>query len=378
MVDLLVIQPTPFCNINCSYCYLTDRSNPNKISLATVERIIYSLISDDNLGSHLSLVWHAGEPLALSPSFYKPFFQLFSKMLDPRKISVQHSIQTNATLITEEWCEFIQEYDIRIGVSVDGPKHIHDAKRVTRSGKGTFDKVIVGLELLKKNNINFHGIAVVGDQTLDYPEEFFNFFYYNGFYHLGLNIEEVEGGHAESDVFKESLSEKVKFFYSRLFDLYMKSDKHMRIREFDNSLNAILRQPETIDIRNVNTNSHQNRPMAIISVDYLGNFSTFSPELIGQSAKEYNNFIFGNIRETTFKNPTRGDLLKIISKEINAGIKKCKKECDYFWLCGGGAPANKYFENSTFNSSATNYCKYNIKVPTDLVIAFLEKELNIV
>lgn len=118
--------------------------------------------------------------------------------------------------------------------------------------------------------------------------------------------------------------------------------------------------------------------MSIISVDYLGNFSTFSPELIGQSAKDYNNFIFGNILETTFRQAQKGDLLKIISKEINSGIKKCKKECDYFSVCGGGAPANKYFENGTFNSSATNYCKYSIKVPTDLVIGHLEKELHIV
>jgi uncharacterized protein len=376
-IDLLVIQPTPFCNINCSYCYLPDRDNPKKISIAIIESIINSLVTDKLLSNQLSIVWHAGEPLVLAPSFYKPFFQLIQSKLSPLGISIHHSIQTNGTLITQEWCDFIKEYQIRIGISIDGPKEVQDANRKTRNGKGTFENVLNGIQLLQLNNIDYHGIAVVSEHSINDPEAFFTFFYTNGFYNLGLNIEEVEGIHQESSIFSESLFDKVVSFYSSLFRLYMESDKHMSIREFDRCLDSILRNPETPDITKLITETHQNKPMAIISVDYQGNFSTFSPELIGQPAEQYNNFIFGNVLETGFSDPKGKRLLQNITADINSGIEKCKRECDFFHVCGGGAPANKYFENGTFNSSETKYCKYNIKVPTELVLSFLEEKLSI-
>lgn len=376
-VDLLVIQPTPFCNINCSYCYLPDRSNPNKISIETVSRIIDTLIIDKILNGHLSIVWHAGEPLVLSPSFYRPLFTLIAHKLQSSGISVQHAMQTNGTLITQEWCDFIIEQDIRIGVSIDGPQPVHDANRKMRNGSGTFDKVIKGINLLKENSIKYHAIAVVNETSINNPKEFFYFFYANGFYELGLNIEEVEGVHERSAIFSDSLYEKVFLFYDSLFSLYLESDKHMRIREFDRCMDAILRDPNHLDITKLVAETHQNKPMAIISIDYKGNFSTFSPELIGQKSKEYSDFIFGNIHTSGFNSAVKKYLLKHITLEINKGIKKCKKECDYFHVCGGGAPANKYFENGTFNSSETKYCKFNIKVPTQIILTYLENKLLI-
>jgi uncharacterized protein len=377
MVDLLVIQPTPFCNINCSYCYLPDRTNPKKITIDIIERIVNALIDEGLLSKHLSVVWHAGEPLVLPPSFYAPLFQLLESKLQPLGVSIQHSIQTNGTLITQEWCDFIKKYDIKTGVSVDGPKAIHDANRKTRSRSGTFDKVMHGIKLLQSNNIQYHGIAVVSEYSVDDPEGLFTFFYNNGFYHVGLNIEEIEGVHQQSAVFSDALHEKTVSFYARLFELYNASDRHMGIREFDNCIDAILRNPETPDITKLMAETHQNKPMSIISVDYQGNFSTFSPELIGQQSKDYNNFIFGNIQQTGFSHPTEEYLLQLATNDIQAGIEKCKNECDFFHVCGGGAPANKYFENGTFNSSETKYCKYNIQVPTEIVLGFLEKQLAI-
>ena len=205
----------------------------------------------------------------------------------------------------------------------------------------------------------------------------FDFFYDNGFYELGLNIEEIEGINQHSAIFETSLYDKSVAFYSRLFKLYQDSDKHMGIREFDRCLDAILRNPGTLDIKRLSTNTHQNIPFGIISVDYNGNFSTFSPELIGQPNTYYNNFIFGNVLNNAFFNLKSNRILKELAGDINKGIKKCKKEREFFHLCGGGAPANKFFENGSFNSSETNYCKYNVKIPTELVLNYLEEKLNI-
>jgi len=376
-VDLLVIQPTPFCNINCSYCYLPDRTNSKKITADIIEHIADALIKDRLVGPRLSIVWHAGEPLVLPPGFYLPFFQLLESKFRPQGIIIQHTIQTNGTLITQDWCNLINQYGIKTGISIDGPREVHDTHRKTRSGKGTFDAIMNGLRLLQANNIPYHAIAVVTEKTLEDPDAFFDFFSENGFYQLGMNIEEIEGEHRQSSVFSEAVYEKVIAFYSRLFELYMTGDKHFRVREFDACLQAITRDPQLLDITRVTTQSHQNSPLAILSVDYQGNFSTFSPELIGQVAPEYNNFILGNILTTGFADVKQKSLLQKLSSEINQGIKKCKKECDFFHVCGGGAPANKYFENGTFNSSETKYCRYNIKVPTELVLSYMEKRLSI-
>lgn len=376
-VDLLVIQPTPFCNINCSYCYLPERSNPNRISAEVVDKIAESLLHDHLVTKKLSIVWHAGEPLVPAPGFYRPLFQLLASKLGPEGTSIQHHFQTNGTLLTQEWCDFILEYGISIGISIDGPKEVNDAKRKTRSGKGVFDKIMEGIGLLRFNKIPYHGIAVVSETSIDDPDGFFEFFYTHGFYQLGLNIEEVEGVHRHSSVFSEEVCERVTGFYGRLFELYMDSDKHMKIREFDRCLEAILRQPDVLDITKLSYESHQNTPMAILSVDYQGNFSTFSPELIGQKAPAYNDFILGNILTEHFLQPRRKDILQTLTNEINLGIKKCRQECSFFNVCGGGAPANKYFENGTFHSSDTRYCNFNIKIPTELVLSYMERKLHV-
>jgi uncharacterized protein len=286
-------------------------------------------------------------------------------------------MQTNGTIITQQWCDLIIKYDIKVGISIDGPREVNDASRKTRNGRGTFDKIMEGIAILQQNNIPYHAIAVLNEKSLYNPDEFFDFFYNNGFYELGLNIEEVEGIHKHSSLFEENTFGKLVSFFSRIFDLYKRSDGHMAIREFDRCMEAILREPGRLNIKKLSTETQQNIAMLILSVDYMGNFSTFSPELIGQPNKEYANFIFGNIFQNTFSDIKQNKLFKSVQNDIDKGIQKCKAECDFFYVCGGGAPANKFFENGSFNSSETNYCRYNIKIPTELILSYLEEKLQI-
>ena len=377
MLDLLIIQPTPFCNINCSYCYLKDRLNAARISVETVEQICDRVLEGNLVGDRLTIVWHAGEPLVIPVKYFRDLILAINRKFD-RKVVIEHSIQTNGTLITQEWCDLINEFDLKIGVSIDGPDFINDNNRRTRSNKGTFDKIVEGIKLLDKNRIKYHAIAVVSEFSLDYPDEIFDFFYTNGFYHLGLNIEELEGVHVNSSVFGDHLYEKATWFYKRLFQRYLESDSHMTIREFDSAANAMLRFPQIMDITKIQTKSHQNTPFAILSVDYQGNFSTFSPELIGQDAPLYKDFVFGNVYRDSFKSAHADKVLKAISKEIRRGISHCRRECAFFSICGGGAPANKYYENNSFSSTETNYCKYNLQIPSSIVLEYLEEKLQVI
>jgi uncharacterized protein len=375
MIDLLIIQPTPFCNINCSYCYLADRDNKNKITREIIELIARRVIESKLYAKEITVVWHAGEPMVLNVKYFSELIQILNKNFLAANIDVVHSIQTNGTLITQDWCDLINKYKIKIGISLDGPEFINDVNRKTRNGKSTFTLVMKGINLLRENKIKYHAIAVISELSLQYPDEIFDFFYENDFFQLGLNIEELEGINLTSSLFTSNFYTQVETFYKKLFERYICSDNKMIIREFENGFNAVLSDPTFIDIRKREMHSHQNEPFGIITIDYLGNFSTFSPELIGQKNELYNNFILGNICDSSFKKPKQANVFKSITREINAGVKKCKKECQFFYVCGGGAPSNKYYENNSFNSTETNYCRYTIQIPTLIALSYLEEKV---
>src|ERR1044072_3993004 len=341
-IDLFVVQPTTFCNIDCKYCYLPDRAVKKRLSPEVLQTALKQLKSDRLIGSSFTLVWHAGEPLATGLTHFRELAETVDDCPRRENINIQHSIQTNGILINQEWCDFFKKYDVRVGVSVDGPQFIHDANRLTRNGKGTFDLVMKGIGFLRKNDIPYHAIAVVTEQSPAYPEELFTFFQQNGFYNLGLNIEEIEGITSSSSLQDDDLLEdKFHRFWKRIFDLYKDSDQKMKIREFDHLLRSIFRFPKVKDIRKLEPNSHQVAPFAIITMDTDGNFSTFSPELLGQVSPEFNNFVFENIKDGGFMKAPNKSIFKAAKRDIKQGVKKGRDPCQYFYLCGGGAPSNK-------------------------------------
>src|SRR6266849_5912682 len=131
-IQLLVIQPTRFCNIDCRYCYLPDRANKSVVAEATLANLFSQVFASGWVRDGLSVVWHAGEQMVLPIGFYRDAFQMVDR-LKPAALSVMHSFQTNGTLINKAWCEFFAEEQVNLGVSIDGPRRLHDRNRVTRS-----------------------------------------------------------------------------------------------------------------------------------------------------------------------------------------------------------------------------------------------------
>lgn len=367
---LVIIQPTPFCNIDCRYCYLPDRTSTKKISLATLEKIFSLLFSNRFVSDEVSIVWHAGEPMVLPISFYRGAFDLIEQFQGPN-LKIKNSFQTNGTLITQEWCDFINESGLKIGVSVDGPQFIHDQYRKDRLDKGTFKKVRRGLELLAKNSISFSTIAVLTDFSLDYPEEIFNFFLELGAEEVGFNIEETEGANRTSSLERDGAIGRYAVFLERIIAARERSGKKMRIREIDTTIRHILRS-------NLPLQSTENTPGVILNFDCDGNVSTFSPELLTVNHPRFGNFSFGNVwsmadLEETFKSQK----FLAVNSEIQKGVSLCKERCDYFAFCGGGAPSNKLSENDAFDTTETLTCRLRIKMTVDVVLDYLERRSNI-
>src|ERR1019366_2875804 len=157
-LEILLLQPTPFCNINCDYCYLPNRNFRDRMSMDTIKSSVQMVIDAGLVDERLSIVWHAGEPLVLPVAYYEEAFSLIQSTVNGR-FEVIHNFQTNGSLIDDAWCKFATKHPVRIGVSIDGPSFLHDLHRKTRTGKPTHAQCMLGVQRLKECGISFHVIS---------------------------------------------------------------------------------------------------------------------------------------------------------------------------------------------------------------------------
>ena len=365
-LELLVIQPTPFCNLDCSYCYLPDRSNKRKMTLETLEKTFNWVFSSGLVRQPFTLLWHAGEPMVLPASFYEQA----TLKLEPCNVSgfeVTQSFQTNATLVNDAWCEFIRRRSIQVGVSVDGPDFLNDRHRMTRKGGGTLENVLRGMRMLRDHHIPFDVITVLTSTSLDYPDELFDFYIEHAVTSVAFNVEEIEGPHVTSSLSGSGIEPRFRQFYSRFMDLALASDPPLRVREFDSAYNSIShhQQPDT--------RTQECRPFAILNVDYEGNFSTYSPELLGLTSPRHGSFALGNVARDTLESALAIPRFVVLDDEIRRGVDMCQKTCRYFPFCGGGPPGNKFFENGDFATTETLSCRLHKKATFDVALDKLEQ-----
>ena len=342
------------------------------MSHETLRAAVRGIFATDLSKESLVFVWHAGEPLAVPIPWYREAFEIIREEA-PEGLKIIHTFQSNGMLIDEKWCEFIKEWNLSIGLSIDGPARIHDAHRKTRKGEGTHGRAMQGLRLLRSHGIEFYVIAVVTLDSLGYADEIFDFFVENGIMHFGLNIEEKEGVNTGSSL-ESDQGDGIEDFFRTMFRRQQESGGSVTIREFDFARQRIMSRNRAASEEFVYENE-QVRPFGILSVDWQGNFSTFSPEMLGVLTKEYGSFSFGSFLKGGIESAVAGEKFLSAFGDIKAGVEKCRAECSYFNLCGGGAPANKYFENGSFDSTETAYCRNVIQLPISIALEDLEKGL---
>jgi uncharacterized protein len=360
-IETVVVQPTPFCNINCSYCYLPDRNVTTVIKQSTIVALFEKVFSSGWVGDSLSVIWHAGEPLVVPIAFYEHAFDAID-LLRPESVTIRHSFQTNGMLLTTEWCEFIRRRDVNIGVSVDGPRHLHDAHRVTRTGRGTFDRTIEGIRLLRAESVPFHVISVLSRAAMDAPREMLDFYVSEGIEDICFNVEESEGSHVSRLFAAADAQERFKQFLSTFWKLSRQSDRIRFIREVDGMLPRVFRPDGSI------LSNAQVEPFGMLNVDCLGNVSSFSPELLGLKNAAYQNFIIGNVESDSMEEMDRSPAMLAMASDVASGVEVCRQNCDYFSVCGGGAPVNKLAENGSFRTGRTAFCSLTQIVPIDLIL----------
>ncbi|MEN8040537.1 MAG: anaerobic sulfatase maturase [Actinomycetota bacterium] len=175
----VLAKPTgAICNLACTYCFFLDKEllyegDRFRMSEAALENHIRSLIAAHRI-PQVTVAWQGGEPTLMGIDFYRKSIEFEREYRKPG-MTFLNTMQTNGTLLDDEWCEFFAENDFLIGISIDGPRELHDAYRVNKRGEGSFDKVIRGLRLLQKHGVEYNVLTTVNRINGDYPLEIYRF-----------------------------------------------------------------------------------------------------------------------------------------------------------------------------------------------------------
>ncbi|GEM81503.1 anaerobic sulfatase maturase [Vibrio superstes] len=169
------------CNIDCTYCYYLDKkellnystSESKVMSDEQLETYVRQYIEAQNT-PEIIFSWHGGEPTLLGVDYFKQVV-LLQKKYCPEYSSITNDIQTNATLLDDEWCRFFKQHDFVVGVSIDGPEAVHNRYRTNKAGRGTFKQTMKGIELLKKHQVTFATLSCVNDVSVEHPLEVYRF-----------------------------------------------------------------------------------------------------------------------------------------------------------------------------------------------------------
>ncbi|MEA4996502.1 MAG: anaerobic sulfatase-maturation protein [Petrimonas sp.] len=350
------------CNLDCDYCYYLEKANlytekkNHVMSEELLEKFIKEYIESQTMPQVL-FTWHGGETLMRPLSFYKKAVELQKKYAGGRQID--NSIQTNGTLLTDDWCRFFKENNFLVGISIDGPQEFHDEYRRDKMGRPSFHKVMRGLELLNKHGVEYNCMAVVNDYNVDFPLEFYRFLKTTGsrFIQFTPIVERILKKNSplklatavdrtdavELAPFSVS-PEKWGRFLCAIFDEWVKEDVgQFFVQLFDSTLaNWVGEQPGLCTM--ARTCGH-------------AGVMEFNGDVYSCDHFVFPEYRLGNIYASPLASMMYSDeQLTFGSDKFDKLPRQCK-ECDFLFACYGECPKNR-FVNDRYGNPGLNYlCK---------------------
>lgn len=356
---LIVLQPTPFCNIACTYCYLRNRGDHTLMSREVIEAVREKIIGRLPRSSTPAIVWHAGEPTVAPVEWYE---YAYSRLDSVRPERSNFAMQTNGIAINDRWIDLFLSTRTEVSLSIDGPQRFHDARRITKNGKPTWQLSMRGLSRLQDAGFKPRVITVLHPDGLSCADEYFEFYKNNGIIDVSFSIDELEGVNSVSSFSASRYKDEVVSFLASLLRIAFDSNYNLYIREIERVAAILAGAPYS-------TNELV-EPWGTLVISAAGGISTFSPELMEVHSPMYNNFVFGNILKNDLDFIEHSSLFKTVSREIKEGVLACSS-CRYFDLCGGGSPVNKYCEKHSLSAAETDFCQLTTQASTDALLTFL-------
>lgn len=388
-IEMVVLQGTPFCNLNCTYCDLSPDSRRTKrvMGPAMIERVFTELFTCGHVAEELTVIWHSGEPLTLPPAYYDDAIEQILRLkreLVGEAISLSFDIQTNGVLIDERWCALFKRREglLRIGISCDGPAELHDAFRTNWARNATHAKTLRGMELLRQHGIGFKVIAVVTGRTLDQPESFFAFFHERRDMLSGFHFNILAGAEAQDQDLSYGLRDRSRYydFYRRLIDLDRDAAQGgggLGIQNFSHGIARIMRAQEPgapCDVEQASA------PFRSLNVDAEGNVTSFyaglAPSVLPDQYGDGKGLCLGNLMETPLPEMIRSGKLRRIMQDFSDSTEFCRRSCDYFQVCTGGFEITKKITHGRFDAGETPECAIHVKALTDALLDDIAAHLD--
>lgn len=346
------------CNLACKYCYYLEKNNlyqnshHHLMSDEMLEQFTREYIEAQTMPQVL-FTWHGGEPLMRSIDFYKKALALQKKYANGKQID--NVIQTNGTLLTDEWCEFFAQNHWLVGISIDGPQEYHDHYRVTPAGKPSWEKVMQGISLLKKHRVEWNAMAVVNAYNAEHPLEFYHFFRDNGCQYLQFTpiverLTEHEDGRTLASLADD-----------REIPL---ADASVTPQQWGNFLCTIFDDWVRHDVGKTFVEIFDCTLANWMGV--LPGICAYSKECGHAGVMEHNgdvyscdHFVFpeyklGNIREQSLIDMLYGEKQQAFSRLKHTSLPRQCKECDMEFACHGECPKNR-FEKDKYGEQGLNY-----------------------
>jgi uncharacterized protein len=311
------------CNMRCDYCFYKNNRRSHEISRMSdniLQKALSQLVEASPEG--ICFYWHGGEPLLAGLKFYRRVVEIQHEIC-PQNYKLRNAIQTNGTLLNQEWVDFFKEYNFGIGISLDGPKEIHDKHRKFFSGEGSFLSIMRAVELLAKNDMKVSCLSVVTKESLGKAKEIFDFFYQNGLFSLDFSpcFNQDDSGISPLEYAD---------FMIEIFDIFIDTDDpQINIRFFDNMISSLFGGNATVC-----SMANQTSCGFFPTIDWNGDVY-----FCDNYYEDNDSFYLGNL----LKDEISFMLKSSLRENIATDIRKSQAElgclnCKISKICGGGCP----------------------------------------
>lgn len=364
-IHILAKPNGPICNLDCDYCFYLEKENlyGKKKSFRMPDDVLESYISkyiSSQPTPEVEFVWQGGEPTLCGLDFFKKVVEFQTPLLN--KKTIINSLQTNGTLLTDKWCEFLKENNFLVGISLDGPKEIHDRYRRSRGRMGTFDKVMRGLKLLQKHGVNYNAMVSVAKETAYKPLEVYQFLKNEGVTFIqflpiiertpdekakeyGLNLalpSSLDKEESNTQVTPWTVeAEKYGDFLIAIFDEWVRNDVgKITVMNFEWALHSWIGNPSPICV-------HAQQCGRSLAIEHNG-------DIYACDHFVYPEHHLGNIQTD--------NVMEMVQKSLDSGFGTEKettlpaycRECPVLKACWGGCPKHRFIKTA-FDEPGLHY-----------------------
>lgn len=339
------------CNLACDYCYYSTcggKPGPkiNRIDSAILDKFIKEYMQ--RCQGAATFAWQGGEPLLAGHEFFEEVVYLQALHALPHTI-ISNSLQTNATLINDRWASFFKTYNFLIGVSLDGPKEIHDSRRVNAAGKGSFDRVMAGIEHLRGHQVDFNILTVIHKGNVGKAKELMAFYRENGFdYVQFIPCMDFRSQQVDQPGVYEITPREYGDFLCKVFDeWYNDGNPEVSIRFFDNMLSVYLNREAELCVH---------RAACPTSLVLEQNGDAFPCDFfINEQWK------VGNVGSDSIDSLLAHPNYERFHKMKPALPEKCRS-CEWQRLCYGGCPRNRKWSPEGEQSAPDFFCQSYMQI----------------